>query len=212
MWGTAFCVGSQAPRADKNTRLRIPLPPPSVRHFDDQPINSAHFLRNRLLDLPNGRIRPLAESRIEGALNQKPDLCHAPTVQLWWQFLAPVAVMLTKIWAMIDRCSRIYSVGNLMYREKPNLPEIAKWLRGNNSGAEDSHSSSLLLIGDSVRWGDVLYAILRCFVLTKMSAPNDASRSEDVCAAKRKWNRNLQPSVIVVFSRALKTNSATGNV
>jgi hypothetical protein len=108
--------------------------------------------------------------------------------------------MLSTIWAMIDLCSRIYSVGILMYCKKPNLPEIAKWLRANNGRAGDSHSSNLLLIGDSVRWGDVLYAVLRCFVVTKISAPNDASRSEDVCAAKRKWNRDLQPSMVVVFS------------
>src|SRR5262249_17901139 len=47
----------------------------------------------------------------------------------WWQIALSLVLLLSTILGLVWLAAKIYRVGVLMYGKRPNLPELARWLR-----------------------------------------------------------------------------------
>jgi ABC-2 type transport system permease protein len=53
-----------------------------------------------------------------------------------WQIAASIVLMLVSIVGMAWLAGKIYRVGILMYGKKPTVPEILRWMRRSEAGAD----------------------------------------------------------------------------
>jgi|SRR6516165_2587301 len=67
MWEPAFGAGFQAPRANQDSQVSCSFQPHWARHFHGKAANFAHFLRNRVFDLPEG---------LKSSFSRKPPKMH----------------------------------------------------------------------------------------------------------------------------------------